>query len=272
MKNIDYSQIFLKYDVDPLRQKKIENTLIRTFKQLYSQKSHFKIVDIGCGNGNWLKVNSNNLANYKNIKWFGVDKSIEMLSLATNKVSNINCIQALADTLPLPSNHINFAITEYAYHHFENKEVTFKEIYRVIDKKGILFIRNIEPWKMQDWSLYHFFPEAKDADIKRFLSPNTLKTTLRKIGFNGIEIDFQIINGNLYKTADEWFEIIQNRTHSQLRIINDEEYQNGIKRISELFLNKREELEKILSNDISAIIEVTAIKKNSFKPVSSNAY
>jgi len=260
MKNIDYSQIFLKYDVDPLRQKKTEDTLIKTFKQNYLQKSTFKIIDIGCGNGNWLEVNPKNLSKYKNIKWFGIDKSKEMLSLAINKSPNINGFQASADALPLPSDHFNFAITEYAYHHFENKKGSFKEIHRIINKNGMLMIRDIEPWKMQDWSLYHFFPEAKDADIKRFLSPNTLKTTLRKIGFNGIEIDFQIINGNLYETVDEWFKIIQNKTHSQLHIIGDEEYQNGVKRISELFLNKKEELEEILSNDISTIIEVTAIK------------
>jgi ubiquinone/menaquinone biosynthesis C-methylase UbiE len=260
MKNIDYSQIFSKYEVDPLRQKKIENILIKKLKQHRSQESTFKIIDIGCGSGSWLKANFNNLANYKNIKWFGVDKSEEMLSLAINKISNIKWIQASADALPLPSDYFNFAITEYTYHHFENKGASFKEIYRLINKKGVLMIRNIEPWKMQDWSLYYFFPEARNADQKRFLKPEILKTILKNIGFKEIETKFQIINGNLYETADEWFKIIKNRTHSQLRIINDKEYQNGIKRISELILNKRKELEEFLSNDISAIIEVNAIK------------
>lgn len=260
MKKVDYSQIFLKYEVDPLRQKKVEKMLIRTLKQNYSQKSIFKVIDIGCGNGNWLKVNSNNLANYKNIKWFGVDKSKEMLSLAINKISNINFIQALADTLPIPSNYFNFAITEYTYHHFENKEASFKQIYRVINKKGVLIIRNIEPWKMQDWSLYYFFPGARNVDLKRFLNPETIKTILSNIGFTKIEINFEIIHGNLYETVDEWFKIIHNKTHSQFHIISDKEYQDGIKKISNLLLNKRKELEGILSNDISAIIEVTAIK------------
>ncbi len=260
MKKVDYSQIFSKYELDPLRQKIIGNTLIKTLKKNHSQKNTFRIIDIGCGSGSWLKVNFNNLVNYKNIKWFGIDKSKEMLSLAINKISNINWIQASANALPLPSDYFNFAITEFTYHHFENKEVSFKEMYRVIKKKSTLVIRNIEPWKMQDWSLYHFFPGARNSDLERFLKPKILKAILSNIGFTKIEIHFQIIHGNLYETVDEWFKIIKNRTHSQLRIISDEEYQNGIKRISELFLNKKEELEEILSNDISAIIEVNAIK------------
>ena len=260
MKNVDYSKIFSKYEIDPLRQKKIEKNLIKTFKQKYSQKRPFRIIDIGCGRGNWLEVNSNNLSKYKNIKWFGVDNSKEMLFSASNKSCNINLIQATAGALPLAANYFNFAITEYTYHHFRNKEASFKEIHRVINKKGVLIIRNIEPWKMQDWSLYYFFPGAKNADLERFLAPDTLKTIMSKVGFDKIEINFEIIHGNLYETVDEWFKIIQNRTHSQLRIISDEEYQDGIKRILDLFLNKRKELEEILSNDISAIIEVNAIK------------
>ena len=121
-------------------------------------------------------------------------------------------------------------------------------------------IRVIEPWRMQDWSLYHFFPGAKNADLKRFLPPETLKAILSNIGFTKIQINFEIIHGNLYATVDEWLKIIQNRTHSQLHIINDEEYQEGIKKISELLSKKRKKLEEILSNDISAIIEVNAIK------------
>jgi SAM-dependent methyltransferase len=260
MKKVDYSKIFTKYEFDPLRQKEIENILIRTVKQNYSQRYPFRIIDIGCGSGNWLKVNFNNLANYKNIKWFGVDKSEEMLLLANNKNININWIQASADALPLPTNYFNFAITEFTYHHFENKKGFFEEIYRVMSKKGVLMIRNIEPQKMQNWSLYYFFPGARNADLKRFLDSGTLKTILSNIGFKQIEINSQSICGNLYETIDEWFKIVQNRTHSQLRIISDKEYRDGIKRILLLFSNKRKKLEEILSKDISVIIEINAIK------------
>lgn len=121
-------------------------------------------------------------------------------------------------------------------------------------------IRDIEPWKMQDWSLYYFFPGARSGDLKRFLNPGNLKTILSDIGFKKIDVNFQITHGNEYETVDKWFKIMQNRTHSQLHIISDKEYQDGIKRISDLFLNKRKELEEIISNDCSVIIEVKAIK------------
>ena len=134
MKNVDYSKISSKYEFDPLREKKIEKTLIKTLKQNYSQKSPFGVIDIGCGSGNWLEVNYNNLSKYENIKWFGVDNSEKMLLLANNKNINISWIQASADTLPLPADYFNFAITEYTYPHFENKKASFKEIYRIINK------------------------------------------------------------------------------------------------------------------------------------------
>lgn len=260
MKDVNYSKIFIKYEKDPLRKKGIEESLVRVIRENYSKEEPFRIIDIGCGTGNWLNTNFNNLSYCKNIEWFGLDISEGMLSLAGEKNSDFNLVLASADSLPFFDNSFNFIINEFTYHHFKNKEKSFGEHYRVMRKKGNLIIRNIVPWEMSDWSLYYFFPTTRELDRKRFLRTEPLISILSNIGFKDINININTMHGNEYKTVDRWVEIMNNRTHSELQIISDKEYFEGMKKIKDMFINSRKELEKILNNSITTIFELQARK------------
>ena len=260
MKNVDYSNIFLRYERDPFRQKGIEESLMKAISRDYPKKKIYRIIDIGCGTGNWLHVNFMNLANYKNIEWFGIDNSKEMLTLAKEKNHTIHFVLATASLLPFHDNSFNFVINEFTYHHFVKKRKSFSEIYRIMSKNGILRIRNIEPWRMSSWSLYYFFPTTRELDKKRFLRVEKLETILNNLGFKDIKIDFNTIIGNEYKTIEKWFEIMNNKTHSQFHIINDKEYAKGMEQIEDLLINNKNELKKILDNNITTIVEINAVK------------
>lgn len=248
MNDVDYSKIFSRYEKDPFRQKGTEELLIKTIRKNYSKKKNYRIIDIGCGTGSWLNVNFRNLTDFKNIEFFGPDNSKEMLSIAK------------ASSLPLTGNSFDFVIMEYTYHQFKEKVKSLKDIYRILKKSGTLLIRNIDPWKMLNWSLYYSFPTAIEIDKKKFLRVEKLEKILNNSGFKNIKIDFNTILGNEYKTVEKWVEIMNNKTHSQFHIIKDEEYDKGMAQIKDLLKNNKDELRKILDNNISTVVKIRAVK------------
>ncbi len=145
-----------------------------------------KVLDLGCGSGR-------NLVENKQIEFYGVDFSEEMLKFAEKnaKDKNINVIffKESADKLSFEDNFFDSAIfisTLHCIPDSKSRENSLKELYRVMkkDSEALISVWKKEnntktTWKKQGKTInryYYFYDEKELSDI------------LKKIGFKILKI------------------------------------------------------------------------------------
>ena len=117
-----------------------------------------------------------------------MDPSGEMLHIAKNKVKNVEFYKGYAEDLPYEVEKLDFIATNFAFHHFENKNKALDEIKRVLKKEGIFSMLNISPQHIKSWWVYQYFPNSIPEDKKRFwtvfLPLNVINTIAMSIKSN----------------------------------------------------------------------------------------
>lgn len=226
MKHTDYSLIANNYDNNYLRHLIPKDNLI---EKLYSSNNNsLRILDLACGTGNYIQQQMKFYNDY-NIEWIGVDKSNAMLSLAIKKRLNANFINCDAHSLPFENNSFDFIKNRFAFHHFNDKTKVLLEIYRILKKGGVLSIYNICYEYMKNPWIYRYFPSAFDIDKERFFSANELFEHLKGYGFT---VDSNVNVQLKEYTYEEIIKEVKNKDMSQLNIISEKEYTDGLNRIN----------------------------------------
>jgi len=228
MRKTDYSKVAERFDKNPHRQyseidKVLENYIKRTAREEYD------VLDLACGTGNYLAFQVQAFQDH-NINWYGFDATEEMLQIARQKVKGVEFSKGYAENLPYEAERFDFIINNYAFHHFENKSKALDEIKRVLRKEGIFKMLNISPQHMPKWNIYQYFPHAVAEDQKRFWENARIFDEFDKRGFDvKIKVDYRMERIGLSEFLTE----VENRDISQLNIISDKHYEQGINRIKE---------------------------------------
>lgn len=223
MRRTDYETLAAQYDapwrtnlpVDPLLEERLRT----------APASPFRVLDVGCGTGAWLKVQA---SAFPAAEFAGAEPSAAMLAIARGKGINAELVQAPAEALPFGAARFDFIITRLAYHHFADKPKAFDEIVRVLKPGGVFVIADMAPERMPGWLVYQFFPEAYAEDLKRFLPLDGLQ---RELESRGCAVE---VTANPWSREIDWSWVLgfcQGRGTSSLQILTEEEYQAGLARI-----------------------------------------
>lgn len=97
-------------------------------------KSNSNILDIGCGNGKYMKYRED-----LNIK--GIDISIELVKICQKK--QLDVIHGNMTFLPFEDNKFDGLLVIASYHHLDNeidRQKSLNEMYRVLKKGGLCLI------------------------------------------------------------------------------------------------------------------------------------
>lgn len=225
MKEVDYTQIANDYDKSKTRHFIVKDLLI---DQLLKKNKEIRILDLGCGTGNYLRAQMNYFKS-DSIKWFGLDKSDSMLTIAKDKLNGkITLTQSNAEILPYQKNYFDYVICNQAYHHFISKKSAFAEVYRVLRQNGIFYINSIYPFLMKNSWVYNYFPKIYDKDRKRFWKKDKIFNFLEVLGFDvKLEVRTYLIRRKLDLILEE--ALLKN--YSQLYLIKESEYQEGVQNI-----------------------------------------
>lgn len=187
----------------------------------------FTVLDVACGTGSYLLKQSESLSD-RNIRWFGIDRSTDMLAMASKKNIPADLINAGVESLPFDDGSIDFAVCNFAFHHFTDKKGVLREIVRILKPTGTIKIHNMNPDKMSGWWVYRFFPETRGIDQKRFMPLEELWLELGLLGFD-------VRSRGKYATTKVPLKEIrgeaENRDISQIALLSDEEYRTGLARI-----------------------------------------
>lgn len=129
--------------------------------ELLNVKSGDKILDAGCGTGNFTKkIKESN----KNIDIIGIDISAKMLSIAKQKNPNIKFKKMDLNNLKFDDNTFDKIISMAAFEFIKKPKKVINELLRVLKPKGELIIGTINP--NSKWGEMYQSKEFKDTIFK----------------------------------------------------------------------------------------------------------
>ena len=99
-----------------------------------------KILDVGCGEGYYTRIFE------KNNKCIAVDLSINMIKLAKKKSDNSFYCVADASFLPFRNEVFDYIFCNLVLMDVKNIKKFYKECYRVLKEKGVLFVNITNPY------------------------------------------------------------------------------------------------------------------------------
>jgi hypothetical protein len=118
-------------------------------------------------------------------------------------------------------------------HHFSDKPAFMTEARRVLKQEGKLMSVSLDPHTdCEQWWVYDYFPQTVDLDKERYLSGHAIRQMMLASGFKGcrtFEAQHRVLNTPA-RTALEHGRLAKTVT-SQLVLLSDDEYMQGISRI-----------------------------------------
>ena len=240
MLKTDYTKVSKVYDNNKSRTSFAKDS---DLEELLANKEAVAVLDLACGTGNWLMSQQNYLKD-RNIKWIGMDASEDMLKRAKEKQLNAEFIQSTAENLELHTK-IDLIVSNFAFHHFEDKKTALTNIFNTLNENGIFKYRNVEPEYMKEWWVYKHCPESYCEDLHRFWPKELLCYELVKAGFSKFSIKREYYE--TYKNIEELYENYKRRDTSQLAMINENYYQLGLKRIEREILDGVKQYKDVVS-------------------------
>lgn len=189
-----------------------------------------RVLEAGCGTGHWLRL----LADDTPSRAIGLDLSAGMLRVAHAAVPDAPLVRARADALPLADATFDAVVCVNAVHHFDHPRAFVASARRVLKPGGGLFIVGLDPHAGLDtWWLYDTFPEALDADRRRYPSTTDLRDWMAEAGFADTRTEVvQRWTGAL--TGEELVSrnLLNRSGTSQLMVISDAAYAAGTARVT----------------------------------------
>lgn len=139
------------------------------------------VADVGAGTGSYALVLAK--AGYRVA---AVEPSSMMRSQAVIH-SSVRWIDAYAEALPLAGNSVDATVVMLALHHFKDSQQALREIYRITNRKVILF--TYDPQMIAHFWLTKYFPSLI-ADIRSTFSPiATLVSQLEVIADKPVSVE-----------------------------------------------------------------------------------
>lgn len=99
-----------------------------------------KILDIGCGTGIYARI-----LKRRGAKMFGIDISPNMIEIARSHVPDVDFRVGSVSKLPYKNGYFDIVFSAYVLHHFEDLDVAFSEISRVLKGGGVYIFSTTNP-------------------------------------------------------------------------------------------------------------------------------
>jgi ubiquinone/menaquinone biosynthesis C-methylase UbiE len=185
------------------------------------------LVDLGCGTGRFTVP----LAEQLGVSVVGVDPSRKMLREAAQHTtsSNIEYREGSAEAIPLETNSAALIFMSNVLHHVKRLDEARQEMSRVLQPKGILFIRNSTLENLPPLYYLQFFPEALQVCREMLWSRSTLIEYFTSQGF--VELILGNLRQQIAPDIEGYLKKIESRVYSDLALIPDEAFERGIARM-----------------------------------------
>jgi ubiquinone/menaquinone biosynthesis C-methylase UbiE len=186
------------------------------------------VLEVGCGTGHWLRQ----LAK-RGLRLAGLDPSAGMLARAKTQAVDALIVRGTAERLPWLDATFERVFCVNALHHFPDKTGFIAEAARVLQPGGELMTIGLDPHTGIDrWFVYDYFETVLDLDKVRYPATSQLRDWMQAAGFvNCATREVQQWTGAIDGRAAVKHGRLDQTTTSQLRMLTDDEYREGLDRI-----------------------------------------
>ena len=184
--------------------------------------------EVGCGTGHWLAEMKSH------VRWtVGLDLSAEMLKRARTAVPRAPVVRGRAEQLPWLSGSLDRVVCINALHHFRSSRGFMREAHRVLRPGGGVLMVGLDPHtRLDSWWVYEYFPAALQRDRERYLPAAVIRKQLQAAGFVRAATEVaQHISSVVPFAEATALGRIDRRFTSQLLVISDAEYEDGLARL-----------------------------------------
>jgi SAM-dependent methyltransferase len=187
-----------------------------------------RVLEVGCGTGHWLRL----LAE-RGHRVAGVDASYNMLDYARTQAPGAALAHGLAERLPWIDGAFERLFCINALHHFRDKASFFAEARRVLGPGGHLMTIGLDPHTGVDrWYIYEYFEPVIEIDKRRYPASDQIREWMGAAGFTSVSTrEVQHLPAQLLARAALDEGRLARGMTSQLAVLTDEQYQQGIDRI-----------------------------------------
>ncbi|MFO0553427.1 MAG: methyltransferase domain-containing protein [Polyangiaceae bacterium] len=227
MRRTDYESIAPRFDQNVVRYRIDVDAHLEAL--VGDRATPVRALDLGCGTGNYLVKQQ--AAFGERVSWTGMDPSEGMLAIARSKLPHTSFVIGRAEVMPFSDAAFDYVATNFAFHHFEDKERALDEIVRVSAPAAGLRIANIDPTRMPGWWGYRLFPETIEIDEARFWTTARITEALEARGY---EVEVRVVVESSRVSARDVLEEARRRDVSQLAVLDDAAYERGLARVTEL--------------------------------------
>lgn len=184
--------------------------------------------EVGCGTGHWLAFID------KQVRMaVGLDRSREMLQRAREAAPRALLVRGRAEKLPWRAGSFDRLFCINALHHFDDARAFMIEARRVLRSDGALLTVGLDPHTGLDrWWIYDYIPAALEADRKRYLPGHAIRSRLEAAGFAQTKTEVaQHIGAEVPFERAMARGMVERSATSQLMVVNDEDYQAGLRQL-----------------------------------------
>ena len=227
MQPVDYNKISQIYD--DVRAGDL--ALIRCLIQALPSCPDLRILDIGCGTGNYTDL----FQKLTQAEVYGVEPSEGMLAKARQKNERITFKTGLADHIPFEDDFFDFVYMTDVIHHIPNIEAMFAEIWRVLRSGGMGCIVTQSHRQIEARPIAQYFPSTARVDKERYPDIDEIIEAAQAQGFTRTE--GEILSEEPLELDDSYLELVRKKGYSMLHLISDEEYQTGLEALEQALRN-----------------------------------
>lgn len=219
----DYNEISKLYD--DVRDADIKS--IEFLIDLASLNEKSRVLEIGCGTGNYLSV----LELLTKAEVWGIDASEGMLLKAREKTPSAKLIEGDATELAeIPGSYFDLVYMIDVIHHIKDIHTMLKNIHRVLKPNGRVLIYSDSYEHIRNRLTTKYFPETLAAELSRYQDTPELIASLSLNGFKEIKDDVVLI-GDDFSMGPRLIEIAKKKGYSMFGLISEDAIREGIKRI-----------------------------------------
>jgi len=178
-----------------------------------------RVLDVGCGTGRVAAA-----LHERGSRVWGVEASPEMAARARERGVHVKV--ARAEALPFKDGWFERAVL-WLVAHLVDRPAVFAELSRVLSPDGRIAIATFDPTHFERYYLNRLFPSLERIDRSRFPEPETLADELREAG---LEPRVVRLSQRAEIGRTEALERIRGRFISTLRLLDEEEFDQGLAR------------------------------------------
>ena len=221
--NIDYDDISKDYSMYRNASPAVLNHILEKIKN----KDIKKVLEVGCGTADYLFALTQQLKSDS----YGFDNSENMIDEANKKIPELNLnVNDLHNSFDYDYNFFDLVFSIDVIHYVKDLYHYFKECNRVLNENGIVLTVTDSEEDLKNRTITKYFPESLEIEKKRYPGINKIIENMKNNGFKDIEITH---TEREYPMTEEVFRKFKNKAFSSVRLLSEESFKEGIKRIEE---------------------------------------